>query len=161
MAKALSSARQLTPGRMDVTERPDGVTVINDAFNANPDSMAVALAALVAMAADGRRAVAVLGEMRELGEESEAHHAELGRLVSQSGVTDLIAVGGAEAALVHAGAVEGGVTSTLVPNRDAALDLLLTYLKPGDVVLIKGSHSVGLEDTAMRLTKLDAVGIVG
>ncbi|MEE1829268.1 UDP-N-acetylmuramoyl-tripeptide--D-alanyl-D-alanine ligase [Streptomyces sp. BE20] len=158
-AEALSGAQQLTPGRMDVTERPDGVTVINDAFNANPDSMAVALAALAAMAASGRRAVAVLGEMRELGEESNAHHAELGRVVARAGVTDLIVVGGAEAALVCASAVEGGVTATLVPDRDAALDLLLTCLRAGDVVLIKGSHSVGLEDTAMRLAKPDAVDI--
>ncbi|WP_406202691.1 UDP-N-acetylmuramoyl-tripeptide--D-alanyl-D-alanine ligase [Kitasatospora sp. NBC_01560] len=155
-AEALTGARQLTPGRMDVTERPDGVTVINDAFNANPDSMAVALSALTAMAGGGRRTVAVLGEMRELGEDSEAHHAELGRLVARSGITDLIAVGGWEARLVHTWAVEGGVNGTLVPDRDAALDLLLTYLRPGDVVLVKGSHSVGLEDTAMRLAKPDA-----
>ncbi|MGV9265147.1 UDP-N-acetylmuramoyl-tripeptide--D-alanyl-D-alanine ligase [Kitasatospora sp. NPDC003701] len=160
-ADALTGARQLTPGRMDVTERTDGVTVINDAFNANPDSMAVALSALTAMAGGGRRTVAVLGEMRELGEESEAHHAELGRMVARNGVTDLIAVGGAEAALVHASAVDGGVTATLVPDRDAALDLLLTYLERGDVVLVKGSHSVGLEDTAMRLAKPDAMGLTG
>ncbi|MFD8318498.1 UDP-N-acetylmuramoyl-tripeptide--D-alanyl-D-alanine ligase [Kitasatospora purpeofusca] len=155
-AEALSGARQLTPGRMDVTERPDGVTVINDAFNANPDSMAVALSALAAMAGGGRRTVAVLGEMRELGAESGAHHTELGRLVARSGITDLIAVGGQEAELAYSAAVEGSVTSTLVPDRDAALDLLLTYLKPGDVVLVKGSHSVGLEDTALRLAKADA-----
>ncbi|GAA3013067.1 UDP-N-acetylmuramoyl-tripeptide--D-alanyl-D-alanine ligase [Kitasatospora albolonga] len=158
VAEALSGARQLTPGRMDVTERPDGVTVINDAFNANPDSMAVALAALTAMAGGGRRTVAVLGEMRELGEASNAHHAELGRAVALAGVTDLIAVGGAEAALVYAAAVEGGVRSTLVADRDAALDLLESYLEPGDVVLVKGSHSVGLEDTAVRLAKSDVVG---
>ncbi|MDH6108275.1 UDP-N-acetylmuramoyl-tripeptide--D-alanyl-D-alanine ligase [Kitasatospora sp. MAP12-15] len=156
IAEVLSSARQLTPGRMEVGERPDGVTVVNDAFNANPDSMAVALRALAAMAGGRRRVVAVLGEMRELGGESESHHAELGRRVAAAGVTDLIAVGGAEALLVHDQARALGVTSTLVADRDAALELLRDYLKPGDLVLVKGSHSTGLEDTARRLTKADA-----
>ncbi|MDH6577355.1 UDP-N-acetylmuramoyl-tripeptide--D-alanyl-D-alanine ligase [Kitasatospora sp. MAP5-34] len=156
VAEALSAARQLTPGRMEVGERPDGVTVVNDAFNANPDSMAVALRALAAMAGGRRRVVAVLGEMRELGPESGSHHVELGRRVAATGVTDLIAVGGAEAALMHGQALLAGVTSTLVADRDAALELLRDYLEPGDLVLVKGSHSTGLEDTARRLTNPDA-----
>ncbi len=154
-ADALAGARQLTPGRMDITDRPDGVTVIDDAFNANPESMAAALAALTAIAG-GRRTVAVLGEMRELGAQSGDHHARLGRLVADSGIHHLIAVGDQDAALVHATAAEGGVNATLVPDRDAALDLLLAYLKPGDVVLVKGSHSTGLEETALRLAEPDA-----
>lgn len=151
VADALCTARQLTPGRMEVTERADGVTVVNDAFNANPDSMAAALRALVAMAGGRRRTVAVLGEMRELGEESASHHAELGRRVAAAGISELIAVGGEEAELMHRQAAEAGVSSTLVADRDAALVLLLASLEPTDLVLLKGSHSLGLEDTARLL----------
>ncbi|WP_327065315.1 UDP-N-acetylmuramoyl-tripeptide--D-alanyl-D-alanine ligase [Kitasatospora sp. NBC_01250] len=151
VAEALCAARQLTPGRMEVSERPDGVTVVNDAFNANPDSMGAALRAVAAMADGRRRVVAVLGEMRELGEDSAAHHTELGRQVAATGVTELIAVGTDEAALTHAQARAQGVSSTLVPDRDAALDLLLASLRPGDLVLLKGSHTAGLEETAVRL----------
>jgi UDP-N-acetylmuramoyl-tripeptide--D-alanyl-D-alanine ligase len=154
VAEILCSARQLTPGRMEVMERPDGVTIINDAFNANPDAMRAALAALAAMAGGTRRTVAVLGEMRELGARSEACHAEVGRDVARAGITHLIAVGGAEAKLMHDQALGTGVTCTLVPDRDAALALLLECLVPGDLVLLKGSHSVGLEETARHLADL-------
>jgi UDP-N-acetylmuramoyl-tripeptide--D-alanyl-D-alanine ligase len=161
VAEALSSARQLTPGRMEVIERPDGVTVVNDAFNANPDSMDAALNALVAMSAGRRRTVAVLGEMRELGGGSEAYHAELGRRVAAAGVAVLIAVGGPEAALIHGQAQAHGVAGALVPDRDAALELLSGYLEPGDLVLLKGSHSAGLEETATRLAEAGAVVAAG
>jgi UDP-N-acetylmuramoyl-tripeptide--D-alanyl-D-alanine ligase len=153
VAEVLSTARQLTPGRMEVTERPDGVTVVNDAFNANPDSMAAALSALTAMAGGHRRALVVLGEMLELGDESEAYHVALGRRVAAAGVARLIAVGDSQAALMHDQAQAGGVTSMLVPDRDAALDLLLADMEPGDIVLLKGSHSVGLQETAKRLAE--------
>jgi UDP-N-acetylmuramoyl-tripeptide--D-alanyl-D-alanine ligase len=154
VGEALCAARQLTPGRMEVTDRADGVTIINDAFNANPDSMAAALRALIAMAGLGaRRTFAVLGEMRELGAESPAHHAEVGRRAAALGVTELIAVGGSEAELMHRQALAGGIPSILVPDRDAALEHLLPRLVPGDLVLVKGSHSTGLEDTALRLAK--------
>ncbi|MBM9508242.1 UDP-N-acetylmuramoyl-tripeptide--D-alanyl-D-alanine ligase [Actinacidiphila acididurans] len=157
VAETLGSARQLTPGRMEVVERPDGVTVVNDAFNANPDSMDAALNALAAMSAGRRRTIAVLGEMRELGAESAAYHAELGRRVAAAGVAVLVAVGGLEAALVHGQAQAHGVSSTLVPDRDAALEYLSGCLAPGDLVLVKGSHSAGLEETATRLARPDAV----
>ncbi len=74
---ALEAARPVSRWRMEVTERPDGVTVVNDAYNANPDSVRAALAALERMG-EGRRTWAVLGTMLELGEESEALHAEVG-----------------------------------------------------------------------------------
>lgn len=158
VAETLHSARQLTRGRMEVVERPDGVTVVNDAFNANPDSMDAALNALAAMSAAGRRrTIAVLGEMRELGDESAAYHAELGRRVAAAGVGVLVAVGGPEAALVHDQAQAHGVAATLVPDRDAALEFLARCLEPGDLVLVKGSHSAGLEETATRLATPDAV----
>ncbi|MGF1429038.1 UDP-N-acetylmuramoyl-tripeptide--D-alanyl-D-alanine ligase [Kitasatospora sp. LaBMicrA B282] len=151
VAEGLCAARQLTPGRLEVAERPDGVTVVNDAFNANPDSMAVALRTVAAMAGGRRRVVAVLGEMAELGAASAAEHAALGRRVAAGRVARLIAVGGDEAALTHAQAVAGGVASSLVADREAALELLLGELRPGDLVLVKGSHTAGLEETAQRL----------
>jgi UDP-N-acetylmuramoyl-tripeptide--D-alanyl-D-alanine ligase len=151
VAQALCDARQLTPGRMEVIARADGVTIINDAFNANPDSMRAALAALAAIAGTDGRAMAVLGEMRELGAESGAYHAELGRQVGAAGVTRLVAVGRDEARLMHEQALGAGVESVLVPDRDAAFELLADRLVRGDVVLLKGSHSVGLEQTARAL----------
>lgn len=151
VAEGLRNARQLTRSRMELSERSDGVTIVNDAFNANPESMAAAVAALSAMADGHPRRIAVLGEMLELGDGSPAHHAELGRRVAAAGVTDLIAVGGPDAELMHRQALARGVTSTLVPDRAAALDLLRGYLEPGDLVLLKGSHATGLEETARQL----------
>ncbi|RSS79760.1 UDP-N-acetylmuramoyl-tripeptide--D-alanyl-D-alanine ligase [Streptomyces sp. WAC06614] len=149
VAEALAAARRLTPGRMEVLERADGVTVVNDAFNANPDSMRAALAALVSMAGD-RRTVAVLGEMRELGEQAPRHHTALGRRAAEAGVTQVIAVGGADAARVSEAAEQAGAGAARVSDGHAARVLLDTLVRAGDVVLFKGSHAVGLEDTAQQ-----------
>ncbi|MDH6144861.1 MULTISPECIES: UDP-N-acetylmuramoyl-tripeptide--D-alanyl-D-alanine ligase [Kitasatospora] len=151
VAELLSKAQPLTPGRMQVLERPDGVTVVNDAFNANPDSVAVALMALAAMAGGRRRTVAVLGEMAELGEHSGDHHEEVGRLVAAAKVDSLIAVGEREAELIHRQARAAGVASMLVADRVAALEVLRQLLRPGDLVLVKGSHATGLAETAEQL----------
>ena len=159
VAEALNSARPSSPGRMEVVERPDGVTVVNDAFNANPDSMDAALSAVAAMAAGRRRTVAVLGEMAELGGGSGAYHAELGRRVAAAGVDVLVAVGGPEAAQIHDQAQAHGVTSTLVPDGEAALEFLSGCLEPGDLVLVKGSHSAGLEETATRLAASEPAAV--
>ncbi len=153
VAAALGAVRPLSRWRMEVVDRPDGVTVVNDAYNANPDSVRAALAALSAMAG-GRRSWAVLGEMLELGAASHAEHVEVGRLVRRSGVDRLVVVGdGARA--VHDGAVaEGAVDgeeSVVVADVPAALDLLATALRPGDVVLVKGSRGIGLERVAAGL----------
>ena len=78
---------------MEVTERPDGVTVVNDAYNANPESMRAALRALVGDGRGGRRTWAVLGEMLELGDESRAEHDAVGRLAVRLDVDRLVAVG--------------------------------------------------------------------
>lgn len=91
-AAALSRARMLSPGRMQITERADGVTVMNNAFNANPESTKAALQALATMAA-GRRTIAILGEMRELGPHAPAGHAQIGELAGQLGIHLLVAVG--------------------------------------------------------------------
>jgi UDP-N-acetylmuramoyl-tripeptide--D-alanyl-D-alanine ligase len=138
---------------MEVTERPDGVVIVNDAYNANPDSVRAALEALVAMAG-GRRTWAVLGEMLELGAASTAEHEEVGRLARRLGVDRLVVVGdGARA--IHDGALSTGVVdgeeSVVVADVPAALATLLPELRPGDVVLVKASRGGGLERVAAGL----------
>ncbi len=146
VAAALGDFRPASRHRMEVTERADGVTVIDDAYNANPDSVRVALKALKAMSA-GRRSWAVLGQMNELGEQSRAEHDAIGRLVVRLDVDRLVVIGEV-AAPIHAGAVlEGswGEESVHVPDTDAATRLLREQLRPGDVVLVKASRSAQLE----------------
>ncbi|WP_372406925.1 UDP-N-acetylmuramoyl-tripeptide--D-alanyl-D-alanine ligase [Streptomyces luteireticuli] len=158
IASALSGAGQLSRWRMEVTERADGVTIVNDAYNANPESMRAALRALAAMGdaakARGGRTWAVLGQMAELGEESLAEHDAVGRLAVRLNVSKLVAVGDREAAWLCMGAYnEGswGEESVHVSDVRAAVDLLRSELRPGDVVLVKGSRSVGLERVAEQL----------
>jgi UDP-N-acetylmuramoyl-tripeptide--D-alanyl-D-alanine ligase len=126
--------------------------VVNDAYNANPESVRAALKALVGIAA-GRRTWAVLGEMRELGPDAAIEHDAIGRLAVRLNVDRLVAVGeGARA--VHLGAShEGswGQESMWVPDVDAATAVLRDELRPGDVVLVKGSRLVGLEAVAEAL----------
>ncbi|MFE5872073.1 UDP-N-acetylmuramoyl-tripeptide--D-alanyl-D-alanine ligase [Streptomyces roseifaciens] len=162
IATALSEAGQLSRWRMEVTERADGVTIVNDAYNANPESMRAALRALAAMGAaataKGARTWAVLGQMAELGEESLAEHDAVGRLAVRLNVGKLVAVGGREAAWLQMGAYnEGswGEESVHVSDAQAAVDLLRSELRPGDVVLVKASRSVGLERVAEQLLAVD------
>ncbi len=156
VAAALAGAEPVSRWRMEVTERADGVTVINDAYNANPESMRAALEALVAVHAahrGGGRAVAVLGEMAELGDDAPAAHEQLGRLTVQLGVTHLVAVGEA-ARPIHDGAVlegSGAGESSWVPDADAAIDLLRSELRPQDVVLVKASRAARLERVALAI----------
>ncbi|MCL2551425.1 MAG: UDP-N-acetylmuramoyl-tripeptide--D-alanyl-D-alanine ligase [Actinomycetia bacterium] len=158
IATALSEAGSLSHWRMEVTERPDGVTVVNDAYNANPESMRAALRALAAMGASaqarGGRTWAVLGRMAELGEQSLAEHDAVGRLAVRLNVSKLVAVGGTEAAWLQMGAYnEGswGEESVHVSDAEAAIELLRSEVRPGDVVLVKASRSVGLESVALAL----------
>ncbi|MFF7595670.1 UDP-N-acetylmuramoyl-tripeptide--D-alanyl-D-alanine ligase [Streptomyces mirabilis] len=167
IALALSEAGSLSHWRMEVTERPDGVTVVNDAYNANPESMRAALRALAAMGkasqAQGGRTWAVLGQMAELGDEALAEHDAIGRLAVRLNVSKLVAVGGREASWLQLGAYnEGswGEESVHVSDAQAAVDLLRSELRPGDVVLVKASRSVGLERVAQALLDGGAEGEV-
>ncbi|MEU0116907.1 UDP-N-acetylmuramoyl-tripeptide--D-alanyl-D-alanine ligase [Streptomyces bobili] len=167
IATALSEAGSLSRWRMEVTERPDGVTIVNDAYNANPESMRAALRALAAMGkasqAKGGRTWAVLGKMAELGDEALAEHDAVGRLAVRLNVGKLVAVGGREAAWLQLGAYnEGswGEESVHVSDAQAAVDLLRSELRPGDVVLVKASRSVGLESVAQALLETGAEGEV-
>ncbi|MGP3685436.1 UDP-N-acetylmuramoyl-tripeptide--D-alanyl-D-alanine ligase [Streptomyces sp. IBSNAI002] len=158
IATALSGAGTLSRWRMEVTERADGVTIVNDAYNANPESMRAALRALAAMGgaarANGGRTWAVLGPMAELGDASLAEHDAVGRLAVRLNVSKLVAVGGREASWLQLGAYnEGswGEESVVVSDARAAVDLLRSELRPGDVVLVKASRSIGLERVALAL----------
>ena len=156
VAAALAGAAPASRHRMEVVTRPDGVTVINDAYNANPDSMRAGLQALAVMARNGgQRSWAVLGEMGELGEDSIAEHDRVGRLAVRLDISRLIVVGtGRPMSAMHHGAVmEGswGSESTMVPDADAALALLRAELSPGDVVLVKASNAAGLGSMAEAL----------
>jgi UDP-N-acetylmuramoyl-tripeptide--D-alanyl-D-alanine ligase len=168
IAHALSEAGTLSRWRMEVTERPDGVTVVNDAYNANPESMRAALRALAAMGearrAEGGRTWAVLGQMAELGDEALAEHDAVGRLAVRLNVSKLVAVGDKEAAWLRMGAYnEGswGEESVHVSDAQAAVDLLRSELRPGDVVLVKASRSVGLERVATALLDTGAAAQAG
>jgi UDP-N-acetylmuramoyl-tripeptide--D-alanyl-D-alanine ligase len=137
------------PWRMEVARTAAGVVVLDDAYNANPSSMAAALEALARVEVEGRR-VAVLGEMRELGGLSAPEHAALGDLVGATAVDTLVAVG-PEAAPMAEHARAAGVTVTEVPDAATALDAIAEFVSTGDAVLVKGSRAVGLELVATAL----------
>ncbi len=159
---ALASARPASRWRMEVSTRADGVTVVNDAYNANPDSMAAALRAVAAMAPAGGsgRTWAVLGSMLELGEESGSGHAGVGRLARELGTHRLLVVGETARPMLEGWAAadprrasSGGGQAGWVPDADAAYALLQEELAPGDVVLLKSSRDAGLRWLGDRLAE--------
>jgi UDP-N-acetylmuramoyl-tripeptide--D-alanyl-D-alanine ligase len=144
IATALSRAVPRSSSRFQVKERPDGVTVIDDAYNANPVSMRAALRTLATLAA-GRRTIAVLGEMMHQAEGTVRQHTAIGALAGTLGIAVLVAVGKGEGPdAMAAAALRGGVRVHAVPDREAAIDLLRQSLRPADVVLVKASSMVGL-----------------
>jgi UDP-N-acetylmuramoyl-tripeptide--D-alanyl-D-alanine ligase len=162
VATALEGAGPASRHRMAVHTRADGVTVVNDAYNANPDSMRAGLKALAWMAASAepkRRSWAVLGEMAELGDDAIVEHDSIGRLAVRLDVSRLVVVGtGRSMSAMHHGAVmEGswGSEAVMVPDADAAMALLRTEVRAGDVVLVKASNSAGLGTLADALARGD------
>jgi UDP-N-acetylmuramoyl-tripeptide--D-alanyl-D-alanine ligase len=156
VAAALSAAEPRSRWRMEVHRRPDGVTVVNDAYNANPESMRAALAALAGL--PGSRRIAVLGAMAELGDGAAAEHERLGRDAVAAGVDLVVAVGADAVGIAHGAAAAGlmpwngaGEGSVQVPDRAAARALVAGVLRPGDVVLVKASRAYGLEELAADL----------
>ncbi|WP_223884176.1 glutamate ligase domain-containing protein [Micromonospora craniellae] len=149
----MSQAEAVSPGRMQVRTRADGVTVINDAYNAAPDAMRAALRALKAMAGNGRRAVAVLGEMADLGEHAAQVHREIGQQVAELGAGWLVAIGGADAGQYADAAAGTGTTVDRAANVAEAWELLRDGLRPGDVVLVKAADSAGLLALADKLNE--------
>ena len=168
VAAALAAAVPASRHRMQVSTRADGVTVIDDAYNANPDSMRAGLQALAWIAhgagpAEKRRSWAVLGEMAELGDDAITEHDRIGRLAVRLDVSRLVVVGtGRSMSAMHHGAVmegswgsEGDRAAISVPDGDAALALLRAEVRPGDVVLVKASNAAGLGALADALAADD------
>jgi UDP-N-acetylmuramoyl-tripeptide--D-alanyl-D-alanine ligase len=151
-ADALSAAVARSKWRMDVMRRSDGVQVINDAYNANPESMRAALTALASMA-NGGRAFAVLGQMAELGGNSRAWHEEVGAFAARAGVSGLVVVGEQAAPMLAGARSERGWRGELlhVPDGPAAVAALAGRIRPGDTVLVKASRAVALWDVAFAL----------
>jgi UDP-N-acetylmuramoyl-tripeptide--D-alanyl-D-alanine ligase len=167
VATALAGAGPVSQHRMSVSDRPDGVTIIDDAYNANPDSMQAGLQALAWIARGGsgaarRRSWAVLGEMAELGDDAISEHDRIGRLAVRLDVSRLIVVGtGRSMSAMHHGAVmEGswGGEAAILADADDALTLLRAELQPGDVVLVKASNAAGLGALADSLVADTADG---
>ena len=153
IAAGLSSAEARSRWRMEVTRLADGVTIVNDAYNANPDTVKAAIAAVAVMAAGGR-GYAVLGHMTELGDEADRMHEEVGAAAAAAGLAGLIVVGD-EATPILAGAksVPGWAGELVaVPDVRAAVAAVRERATAGDVVLVKASHSIGLERVALALT---------
>jgi len=136
MATAVGSA-----WRMEI--RSGRYTVVNDSYNANPTSMTAALQTLASMPG---RSYAVLGEMAELGDVTDEEHARIGRLAAELGIDHVVTVGPDHGLAVAAGGIN-------VESPDEALDSVRERVRDGDVVLVKASRSVGLEQLAERLTE--------
>ena len=144
--EALQSMQLAERWRMERVLRSDGVTVINDAYNASPDSMKAALQTLAQLGRLGSRTIAVLGHMAELGEFSKAEHDAMGRLVVRLNIDQLVVVGD-EAKLIHMGASQEGSwdgESQFFSTIDEALEYLRGILSQGDTVLVKSSKSANL-----------------
>ncbi len=146
-ASALAGVAALSPWRMELSERDDGLIVVNDAYNANPESMAAALDTLAGIGArTGRRTLAVLGEMRELGGAGDAEHRRVGLLTMELGIDRLVVVGEGARAMG-----ETNDTSVLVEGVADAVTWLRENVRGSDVVLVKASRAAGLERVARAL----------
>jgi UDP-N-acetylmuramoyl-tripeptide--D-alanyl-D-alanine ligase len=152
IAASLSSQTAASRWRMERTERPDGVTVINDAYNANPESMRAALRTLADLGR-GRRTWAVLGAMLELGPDSIREHTTVGTQVVRLNISRLLVVGREARSLYVSAIQEGswGDECLFTETVDEAYDLLQQQLEPGDLVLFKSSNSIGLRHLGDRI----------
>lgn len=152
IADSLSEQSPASRWRMERTERADGVTIINDAYNANPESMRAALRTLADLG-QGRRTWAVLGAMLELGEDSIREHTIVGTQVVRLNISRLVVVGREARALYISAIQEGswGDECIFAETADEAYELLQAELKPGDLVLFKSSNGVGLRHLGDRI----------
>lgn len=147
VAEALSAHVAASERRMEMRQRADGVTVINDSYNANPDSMRAGVDALVLAtgARDGATSWAVLGQMGELGDTAVDEHSALAGYLADHGVDRLVAVGeGANARALADAAEAMGLNTVRASDPDAAAKAVAKELRPGDVVLVKASYADGL-----------------
>jgi UDP-N-acetylmuramoyl-tripeptide--D-alanyl-D-alanine ligase len=156
IAARLSAVPAKSAARMAVTKRDDDITIINDAYNANPDSMRAALRALVDIGQPGKT-WAVLGYLAELGESTVAEHEAVGQFAANIGVDNLVVIDEAAAAIykgfteVANGRKATSQQAQVVPDKDSAIRTVLAGWGPGDTVLVKASNSVGLWTVADSL----------
>jgi UDP-N-acetylmuramoyl-tripeptide--D-alanyl-D-alanine ligase len=151
---AVQGHTNVSAHRMDVQSRADGATIINDAYNANPESMRAGLNALVATATgrDGARSFAVLGPMGELGDDGVAQHEKLAQVIAELGVNRLVAVGDNEySKALASAATKLGTETSLAKDNDTAASIVAGELKEADVVLVKASNSFRLWEVAEKL----------
>ncbi len=152
VAASLREVERLSRWRMELTERADGLVVVNDAYNANPDSMRSAVETLAGIGErSGRRTVAVLGEMRELGPDSEAEHRAVGDLAARLGVGTVVVVGDGAAGIADALVAAGHPATHHVRGVAEASAWLRENVVGPDVVLVKASRSGRLEQVARTL----------
>lgn len=152
IAQTLESVVRAERWRMEIMGG-HGVTVINDAYNASPDSMAAGLKTLRQISGSHNRTIAVLGEMSELGEYSGEEHDRLALLVVRLNIDQLVVVG-AGARRLHISAMNEGSwdgESQFFESADDAYDYLVTFCRPDDIVLVKSSNSAGLRFLGDRL----------
>ena len=160
IARGLDGLGPASRFRMERTDRADGVTVINDAYNANPESMRAALRTLATLGrSSGRRTWAVLGEMLELGDARVREHTLVGESVVRLNIAQLLVVGAGARPLYIGALNEGswGEEAHFVDDAAQAEAFLTEHLRPGDLVLVKSSNGVGLAALGERLATADAV----
>jgi len=152
IAASLSAQAAASRWRMERTERADGVTIINDAYNANPESMRAALRTLADLG-QGRRTWAVLGAMLELGPDSIREHMAVGTQVVRLNISRLVVVGREARSLYVSAVNEGswGNECVFAETPEEAYELLQAELEPGDLVLFKSSNSIGLRHLGDRI----------
>ena len=158
IARVLDGLGPTSRFRMERTDRADGVTVINDAYNANPESMRAALRTLATLGrSTGRRTWAVLGEMLELGDARVREHTLVGESVVRLNIAQLLVVGAGARPLYLAALNEGswGEEAHFVDDAAQAEAFLAARLEPGDIVLVKSSNGVGLAALGERLATAD------
>ncbi|MCR6711244.1 MAG: UDP-N-acetylmuramoyl-tripeptide--D-alanyl-D-alanine ligase [Demequina sp.] len=156
-AAKIAAAGPVSEHRMAVVERADGVTVIDDSYNASPESMRAAMRALMDVA-DGGRTIAVVGEMLEMGEASRDAHWDVGHNAVRLGIDYLLVVGEGAKPAFDAAVREGswGDEAAFVGSIGEARAYLSQRLTAGDTVLVKGSHGSGLYELADALVREDA-----
>ncbi|MGO1544182.1 MAG: UDP-N-acetylmuramoyl-tripeptide--D-alanyl-D-alanine ligase [Gulosibacter sp.] len=152
VVETLTQVTRAERWRMEVLTR-EPITVINDAYNANPNSMAAALRTLAQIAHPGQRTVAVLGQMSELGEQSIEEHDKIGELAVRLGVSQTVVIGRGARPLYLAAVAQGSWDNeaTFTEDVDEAYEFLCGFLQPGDLVLVKSSNSAGLRTLGDRL----------
>jgi UDP-N-acetylmuramoyl-tripeptide--D-alanyl-D-alanine ligase len=160
IARALTTLKLMSKWRMEVHQIPGNVTIINDAYNANPESMTAALETLTAIPATGKT-FSILGKMHELGNDSDAIHAQIAKLAGELGVTQVVAVGepakayGLPALATNsetAASSESRVQKTVwLPDFDSACDYIVNEVNSGDILLFKASRAEQFEVLADRI----------